>query len=350
MGTKEQQLYDQDGNQVSLKTRAETVYFDDGRRLSDLDVTKVYDRTFNLSNPNLILNPDFKINQRNQTTYNKSGFAVDRWYFLNTNSASANVGDFVISQDSIHMTGADDKNLTMYQKIEGLPSGKYTFSANIKLDGVTSGGVNMWVNAPDGSTTIGKAISIKDGITSITFEVTDAISTGMFYFCIGSVSGNVGGAKTTIVNPKAKIIVYWAKLEVGELQTPFSPPDYTIELLKCRRYFYKPVYTYPGAVDAVISRVYVVTANTLIARFVFPVPMRATPTVKRDTTMDNVASPTQGLYLVNIAKSEQRDFAITVACNRLCCDITFTRNRHGLTDASIVIGAGSNFQIDAEIY
>lgn len=33
------------------------------------------------SNPNLLINPDFKINQRGATSYEKQGYSVDRWKF-----------------------------------------------------------------------------------------------------------------------------------------------------------------------------------------------------------------------------------------------------------------------------
>ena len=36
------------------------------------------------SNPNLLINPDFKVNQRGLTTYNESDYSFDRWKIYNT--------------------------------------------------------------------------------------------------------------------------------------------------------------------------------------------------------------------------------------------------------------------------
>ena len=44
--------------------------------------TKALIEPYNISNPNLLINPDFKINQRGQDTYSKSSgsmYSVDRW-------------------------------------------------------------------------------------------------------------------------------------------------------------------------------------------------------------------------------------------------------------------------------
>lgn len=67
--------------------------------------------------------------------------------------------------------------------------------------------------------------------------------------------------------------LHWAKLEVGGAATPYVPEDYTLELLRCMRYYWRPeTYLYTHFIPADRDQWY------LLVGLVFPVRMRVAPT------------------------------------------------------------------------
>ena len=132
------------------------------------------------SNPNLLINPDFKINQRGATSYT-SGYTVDRW--------KVNAGTV---------------------KFENTSSGTYT--ATIKVTSIT-GDCVLFIGSH--SIQLNKAG---------TFSITENGS-------IAGISLYKSTAGTCTIN------VEYIKLEQGTVATPFIAPNYATELAKCQRYF-----------------------------------------------------------------------------------------------------------------
>lgn len=178
----------------------------------------------NYSNPNLLDNPDFKINQRGESEYTGTAsgigkyiYCVDRWLiFLGTSSTE---GSVVITPNSLGgMTISNQTNNigALIQKIEkytDLFGKQVTFSANID----------------------GKILSTTATIVNLTGEI-GTLSTD-FGFLRFYVKENTFVDVEIWINASKSITVNWAKLEIGSIATPFCPSNPATELAKCQRYF-----------------------------------------------------------------------------------------------------------------
>lgn len=139
------------------------------------------------TNPNLLINPDFKINQRGNTDFSVSYhtgspipqsqvYTVDRWRIMEGRANISN-GKYVL-------------NGTIIQVLENSVGGDFTAT-----------------------------VSVESGTATASYDD----STKTF----------------TIVGNNA--VLNWAKLEYGSVATPFIPPDPATELMKCMRYYEKIV-------------------------------------------------------------------------------------------------------------
>lgn len=150
-----------------------------GGKLHDKDIAVKDD----ISNPNLLINPDFKINQRGNTSFTVSYhtgspipqsqlYTVDRWRLMD-GKADILEGKFVL-------------NGTIIQVLENGIGENFTAS-----------------------------VSVESGAATASYD---------------------DGTKTfTIVGDAA--VLNWAKLEHGGTATQFIPPDPATELVKCKRYY-----------------------------------------------------------------------------------------------------------------
>lgn len=116
------------------------------------------------SNPNLLTNPDFKINQRGNSTYSSANskkiYTVDRWNIYNANlNASTKV-----------LTNPNSSSGQFKQTLELPLIGTYTVT--IKASRV-SGNVHFFINE-NGTNIIDK--SIVSGLNTVTFTSTKGVS------------------------------------------------------------------------------------------------------------------------------------------------------------------------------
>ena len=175
-----------------------------------------------LSNPNLLINPDFRVNQRGQAEYT-SGYTVDRWYSPGKCSAAPISGGVKLTST----VTASSTTHAFWQDFEfPLPPGKYTLS--LKAADVTG----VWAARIRTVTAAGDYVDsyytprLQAGINSVTVDLSDSeyISAVSIGFNKGTEAGN-------------SLKLAWAKLESGSLATPFVPPDPATELAKCQRYY-----------------------------------------------------------------------------------------------------------------
>lgn len=174
-------------------------------------------------NPNLLINPDFRVNQRGQSEYS-SGYSVDRW-FIEGNKCSVRP-----SVDGILITSVinPDTNTHVFgQKIENpLKPGKYTLSLNVsEASGVWSARIRT-VNASGDYVDSYYTSVLHNGVNKVSVDLSE----GEY---ISAVS--VGINKGTEAGNSLKLA--WVKLEIGGDATAFVPPDPATELVKCQRYF-----------------------------------------------------------------------------------------------------------------
>lgn len=153
------------------------------------------------SNPNLLINPDFKINQRGATSYEKQGYSVDRWKIWNVTVTPSTSGGITVKNDKYTDTG------TFLQYLENATEGDSTLSCYVTS---VSGTVTM--AADDNSQVI-----LKQGLN----VVHTSKSTKSFII---------------FLNKGTSITLKWAKLEQGTVATTFIAPNHAEELMKCQYY------------------------------------------------------------------------------------------------------------------
>ncbi|MBP0984601.1 MAG: hypothetical protein J6A19_12830 [Oscillospiraceae bacterium] len=191
---------------------------------TDIHVTAADKEKWNgISNPNLLDNPDFSINQRGKTSYS-DGYAVDRWRVYN---GKVEVGGGHITLEALDALTVASLRQTM-ENSPGLVGKTVTFS--VDWDILNAGSRcclqlkynNEWSQQVF-FTEVGRNISAVT--VQLPAELTTAVEAAIMIHT--PVTADVVG--------KAKL--YSAKLEIGGYATPFCPPNPAVELEKCQRYY-----------------------------------------------------------------------------------------------------------------
>lgn len=153
------------------------------------------------SNPNLLINSDFKINQRGATSYESRGYSVDRWKIWNCTVIPNKNGGITIKNDKYTATG------TLVQYLGTATVGSSTLSCYVES---VTGSVTMF---SDDNT----QIALKKGLNVLhTNNSTKGFS---LYIAVG-----------------ATVVLKWAKLENGSVATQYVHPIYSEEYVKCQWY------------------------------------------------------------------------------------------------------------------
>ena len=170
-----------------------------------------------ISNPNLLINPDFRINQRGKSEYTGTvQYSVDRWRVSSAGKITVNSDGTVT-----HTSPAETQTWFIYE-----------FDDAYFLDGKT---VTLSAETVDGDIISATGI-VPVGVVSSVIR-------------IASVPTSIGGTLDLWKRPEGKLLLQfatpasasitpkWAKLELGSVATPFIPPDLATELAKCQRYY-----------------------------------------------------------------------------------------------------------------
>lgn len=202
------------------------------------------------SNPNLLDNPWFTVNQRGRSRYTGPGYTVDRW---KTGATGA-----TIDIDENGVTLSPDASFGFQQKlttelVTALVGKTVTYSILLQ-NGTLRTLTFTWPNSPN------VGVGVISGIGTLFAGTTLGIS---------------------LAHPST-LSIRAIKLELGSVSTLANdaPPNYAEELAKCQRYFIRLAGSYgPVGLGAVVS--------TTIATCMLPlpVPMRATPTVTLTGTL-----------------------------------------------------------------
>lgn len=246
------------------------------------------------SNPNLLINPDFKINQRGATSYEKQGYSVDRWKIWNVTVTPNASGGITVKNDKYEDTG------TFIQILENATESDSTLSCYVES---VSGTVTMV--ADDGSQVI-----LKQGLN----VVHTSQSTKNFII---------------FLNQGTSITLKWVKLEQGSIATSFVEPNISDELDKCLRYFESgSLDTAPGL--AIQPTVYIRT---------YIHPKRSNPTYKfsRSVSFEMIGTG-KNLSLTHIGAD----------LNTECCTFRFKPSE--TTQYGLGFCKNFAYEIDAEIY
>lgn len=168
------------------------------------------------SNPNLLINPDFKINQRRSSTYDNN-YTLDRWKIYNSS----------INASSKTITNSNSSAGNFVQPLENKQGGTFTITVATKsLAGTVK------ITYRDG-TTDKNGITLTNGINTFTFTVNSLTWVGL----------EIGSG--------ASVQLDYMKLEKGSVATPFIAPNMAEELVKCCRFYqiHQVMYTTYGVAD-----------------------------------------------------------------------------------------------------
>lgn len=186
-----------------------------------------------ISNPNSLINPNFRINQRGKMEYiagNSWGapiYCVDGWIAMTDTLAdiAAGTNKVTVNDDgTATITVANSYWTRLYQLIENPLNGGFTVTAKIKS---ATAGVRFDILTAKADhiseATIGA--NVLDGgeqIITATADFADVSAIAL------NLRNDFGYGSAT---------VEWVKLECGGASTLFSPPDVAVELAKCQRYY-----------------------------------------------------------------------------------------------------------------
>ena len=199
-------------------------------------------------NPNILINGDFRINQRGQTNYvGANTYFVDRWKFQEN----------YIYYDVATKTFTSTRSSTGYicHHIEDLSMfyGQ-NVTLSIKVDGVVySGTITLPTSTPTSSGQIGERITFPNGRIYIQYLNAQKA----FTIIMGILSNKT-------------ITVDYVKLEKGSIATPNTPKHYAEELLLCMRYY------------QIRSNSYTIETSAIDR----PIPMRVDGTIGTTTIND----------------------------------------------------------------
>lgn len=219
------------------------------------EVIKAIGYTPGMTNPNLLDNPWFQINQRGESSYVGAVYGVDRWI-----SRSSTITVTANSDSSITVKNTGDSAAYFAQYLEDgfFPSGKYTLSVNVlsasgtpNSDGNYGTAYLVYGSEPSISSSVGIA-SINPKIYSITLNPSDKVVRVQFTIAAG-----------------CSITLKAVKLENGFVSTLANDaaPDYAVELAKCQRYYFRI-----GG-KAIYANMVGVAASSTVVNFIIPTPV-----------------------------------------------------------------------------
>ena len=188
------------------------------------------------SNPNLLINWYFAdpVNQRGQEEYTNNGYTIDKWYVAQRDYGTSVIVDDIGVTFRVTSKGTHENGAFMDQSLPSLKAGTYTYSVLVsQLNGSGIMGVDR-DEAPWG--VLSQEIPLKPGLNTVTFTIANDVGRiGIFL------------AKRVLDIVSFKFVA--AKLELGSHQTLAHkdaagnwvlndpPPDKTLEMLKCQRYY-----------------------------------------------------------------------------------------------------------------
>lgn len=267
------------------------------------------------SNPNLLINPDFKINQRGATSYTsavaqttKVVYSVDRWC-LYGHSLTVN------SDKSVTITPTTYSDGALIQNLETPVDGDIT----VQVYAVSvSGTATVSVGPSDGSSTT-EIGTLKNGLNTFTFSK---------------------GIKRLVIRVKSgTLTLKYAKVEQGTVATSFIAPNPAEELVKCKRYF-QVLNVFEGFVGSV-------SYWNLYTKFYVGAMRTTSPTI-----IPNVSSATINLSGDNTDRKLQLGNSITptMDLNELIITHKAATNFGYSAFTACIFRSAITYNVDAEIY
>ena len=281
-----------------------------------LDTMATKEQVSSLSNPNLLINSDFRnpINQRSQSQYSSAPewtYSIDRWKFI---------GDLTVKLESGYLALTNNENTSWFmQEFEyEMPKGNYIVTA--KVLNVT-GTCNMYFENSSGASTKKTinntglvTLSVNQSINAITFELQGVNS---------------------------KLQLEWVKVEAGTISTLFIPRIYGEEVALCRRFYQVETLNNPDIACYLHKR-----NNASYGGVKHFEPMRVIPTVTRSGEFYIEQYDSSG----QIYATMENEFDIEITPQ--WSELKFMINLNTVNPVNSLAAASVSvvFRFDAEIY
>lgn len=282
-----------------------------------------------VSNPNILDNPDFKINQRGLTNYT-SGYTVDRWFLDHECTLSyADDGITLTMPKSVsentHVFWQHLIDFSSNIEIHNAHTGKYTLSVCV----LSTSGTSEWYARIRTVYASGKFASsyytsvLTPGINTISVDLPETEF-------ISSISIN---AVSCDANSTLKIA--WFKLERGMVPTPFVHPNPAEELLRCQRYYVE--YNPDARLYANVGDGCGYTNNRAIIYVNLPTKMRTYPTLS-----------VQGSWALSVTGDPSSDISVSTIVKTMTSNLSLNRLILVCTGKNAnTITAGTYYQLRA---
>lgn len=282
------------------------------------------------SNENILINGDFRVNQRGFTSTTTNVYTVDRWKLARANTSATLNDDGTITLGSV--SGGTQNTLFCqyieekdYKKLLGEP---VVMSAMVSTDDGASYQIHtMHTILPETLPT-----------TALNNEISIYNASNVR---VGTIRIYWTGSKFEIdficlLNQSLRI--KWVKFEKGYVATAFSPRPYAEELALCKRYF-RNVYA---------NEQFYIARNSSEVRTSVNIQMRTTPTTSNIKPVGLLKIFQIGSSTLDSTQSSAKINVFEINANSL--NLGFP-NFSGLTQGSVCMGTSNNIiaTIDAEI-
>lgn len=249
-------------------------------------------------NENLLINPDFAINQRGAETIESDGssaeqnrrYFVDRWmahsntyrtkFKFSRKSAQGGIKGTLLENSEQNVALSYFFENDYINKFRGKTVTVSFYVSELVRQGEGTGNANrnnlfLWGKVNGVEQQVDGSLDINETgyySRSFTFPDTELDKIALRIYFADYRYGSVAGDSMTLD---------WIKMELGDVATPFCPPEPATELLKCQRYYYKAV----GGVYNWNNATPIADYGYLTINVPFPVEMRlAEPNGKVYTT------------------------------------------------------------------
>lgn len=283
-----------------------------------------------VSNPNLLINGDFRINQRGETSYSgQHEYTADRWINRDASLKITPIKNGGVKIEKISNPELNSASMLSQsiENFENLLGKTVTLSFKIR-ENTTRLGVGLQIV---GGNTSYYASSGLGGLTQWSkgngiFSETLTLPSLIDYSCLNAIitfepNEDVG----------ASVVVEWVKLELGDAATTFIPRLYAEELAICQRYFQNIMMNASASSS---------TSSTIYIPYYLPTTMRTNPTINitiRPSIRGNGS---------NLSTSNATIIANRVETNFVRLLYTMT----GLTQYHVYSSLDGLCSLDAEIY
>lgn len=213
----------------------------------------------NLQPKQLLLNPDFQVNQRGQSSYTSAGYGLDMWNFVATSSNQI----FPINGGGILINKATSNQNVVRQFIDTINANdvgkEYTLVINIESDKEFIGMIGFGKQRENINIEVGNKIYFH----TFTLNDDDIKDNGYVDILVLNVDN--------IVTNAPQIKIWYADLWEGDIAYPHVKNSYAYDLMECRQYVRRD--------DVILSTVFPYSTKRFMGRYNFEA-MKSLPTVE----------------------------------------------------------------------